>query len=136
MSSPSYEAWSDDVELPSLVPIYPLTSGISQKQIAKDMRSAFLLVSTDKENVDPLPEEIRLKNKLCTRSYAQKNIHSPDNFAALAAAKKRLIFDEFFTFALGISAMGNLPSSNKTVRKELKNGILYIVSDSKTYTIL
>lgn len=30
----------------------------------------------------------------------------------------------------------NLPSSNKTVRKELKNGILYIVSDSKTYTIL
>ena len=106
MSSPSYEAWSEDAELPSLVPIYPLTSGISQKQIAKDMRSAFLLVSTDKENVDPLPEEIRLKNKLCTRSYAQKNIHSPDNFAALAAAKKRLIFDEFFTFALGISAMG------------------------------
>ena len=106
LSSPSYEPWSDNVELPSLVPIYPLTSGITQKQLAKDMRSAFLLASFDKENADPLPEDIRLKHKLCTRAYAQKNIHMPDNFAALAAAKKRLIFDEFFTFALGISAMG------------------------------
>jgi hypothetical protein len=30
----------------------------------------------------------------------------------------------------------NLPSSDNSFRKVLKNGILYIVNDSKTYTIL
>jgi ATP-dependent DNA helicase RecG len=55
---------------------------------------------------DTLPEEIRKRNRLCTYSYALRNIHMPESFSALAAAKKRLIFDEFFSFALGISMAG------------------------------
>ena len=106
MMSPAYEPWRDDVELPSLVPIYPLTEGISQKQISKDIRSALALAACDAENEDIIPEDIRKKHKLCLQSYAIKNIHSPDNFAALAAAKRRLIFDEFFLFALGITMAG------------------------------
>jgi len=106
MTSPAYEPWQDDVELPSLVPIYPLTEGLSQKQIAKDMRSAMVLATCDTENDDILPEEIRKKHKLCLQSYAVKNIHNPENFVALAAAKRRLIFDEFFLFALGITMAG------------------------------
>ena len=54
-----------------------------------------------------LPEDIRRRNTLCLRSYALRNIHWPENFAALAAAKKRLIFDEFFEFALGLSIAGS-----------------------------
>lgn len=107
MTSPVYEAWDENAPPPSLVPVYPLTAGISQKQIAKDIRSALTLLACDREAADPLPEEIRQKYKLCARSYAQRNIHNPDSFSALASAKRRLIFDEFFTFALGISMMGN-----------------------------
>ena len=33
MNSPAYEPYSDNAELAPLVPVYPLTEGISQKQI-------------------------------------------------------------------------------------------------------
>ena len=106
LSSPSYEPYSENATLPSLIPIYGSTGKISQKQIIKDVRSALVLVACDRDAYDPLPEDIRLKYQLCMRSFAQKNIHFPESFASLAAAKKRLIFDELFTFALGISLVG------------------------------
>ena len=106
MTSPAHEPWNEEAELPTLIPVYPLTEGISQKQIAKDMKAAMVLASVAEDADDPLPEEIRRRNTLCLRSYAIKNIHSPDNFVALASAKKRLIFDEFFEFALGLTLAG------------------------------
>lgn len=106
MTSPAYEPYSEQVELPPLVPIYPLTEGLSQKQIAKDMASALRLCSVREEQVDSLPDEIRRRRGLCLESYALRNIHAPESFSALAAAKKRLIFEEFFTFALGMSMVG------------------------------
>ena len=106
MTSPAYEPWSETEELPSLIPVYPLTEGISQKQIAKDMKAAMVLASVAEDGDDPLPEDIRRRNTLCLHSYALKNIHAPESFSALASAKKRLIFDEFFEFALGLTLAG------------------------------
>ena len=102
MTSPAYEPYTEGSELLPLIPVYPLTEGITQKQIAKDIRSAMILAATDSDEGDILPEEIRRRHSLCTYSYAIKNIHTPTSFSALAAAKKRLIFDEFFVFALGL----------------------------------
>ena len=102
MSSPSYEPYSEDVALPPLTPVYPLSDGISQKQIAKDLGTVFSTANLSTV-ADPLPEDIRIRNSLCTLPYAIRNIHRPDSYVSLAAAKKRLIFDEFFTFALGLS---------------------------------
>lgn len=106
MTAPAYEPWDENAELPSLVPVYPLTEGISQKQIAKDMKAAMVLASVAEDSEDPLPEDIRRRNTLCLLPYAQRNIHAPESFSALAAAKKRLIFDEFFNFALGLTLAG------------------------------
>ena len=103
MTSPAYEAARSPENLPPLIPIYPLTEGISQKQIAKDMSAALRLSACTDTGEDPLPEEIRRRNGLCLESFALQNIHMPNSFSALAAAKKRLIFEEFFTFALGLS---------------------------------
>lgn len=103
MISPAYEAAPENANLPPLIPIYPLTEGLSQKQIAKDMSAALRLSACSDTGEDPLPEEIRRRNGLCLESFALRNIHMPDSFSALAAAKKRLIFEEFFTFALGLS---------------------------------
>ncbi len=102
MSSPAFEPWGEDVVLPALVPVYPLTEGISRKQIAKDVKSALTIAAYAEKESDFLPEEIRRRVGLCTHAFALRNIHMPDNFVALAAAKKRLIFDEFFTFALAL----------------------------------
>ena len=103
MASPAFEPYRDDAELPPLVPVYPLTEGLSQKQISKDMRSALTLASVSDEAEDFLPSEIRERYSLCMRSYAQRQIHAPDSFSSLAKARKRLIFDELLVFALGIS---------------------------------
>ena len=107
LNSPAYEPWQDGKELPPLCPVYPLTEGITGKQIAKDMKAAMVIAAGSGEREDWLPEEIRLRNRLCLASYALRNIHMPDSFVALAAAKKRLIFDEFFIFALGLSMAGS-----------------------------
>lgn len=102
MSSPAYEPYSPDIPLPPMVPVYPLTEGLSQKQLAKDVGNVFSAFNLDTLS-DILPEDIRIKNSLCTLPFALRNIHSPSSYLALATAKKRLIFDEFFTFALGLS---------------------------------
>lgn len=106
MTAPEWEAWSEDARLAPLMPVYPLTEGISRKQITKDIKAAMTLAAVAEDGEDPLPEEIRRRNSLCLRSYAIRNIHAPDSFVSLASAKKRLIFDEFFNFALGITMAG------------------------------
>ena len=106
MTSPAYESYCESSELLPLVPVYPLTAGITQKQISKDIRAAVAFAMSENANIDTLPDDIRCRNSLCTRAYALRNIHAPQSFSALAAAKKRLIFDEFFTFALGLSVSG------------------------------
>lgn len=106
MSSPAFEPYSEDAELMPLVPVYPLTEGLTQKQIAKDMKAAMVIASYAQAEEDFLPEEIRARHSLCVRSFALRNIHVPQSFSALSAARKRLIFDELFTFALGVSMSG------------------------------
>ena len=102
MSSPVYEPYREEPPLPPLTAIYPLAEGLTQKQIAKDLATVFSTFNTSTVR-DYLPESVRVANSLSMLSYALRNIHTPDNYVALAAAKKRLIFDEFFTFALGLS---------------------------------
>ena len=106
MSSPAYELYSEEVILPPLVPVYPLTEGLTGKQISKDMKAALSIASYAEADVDPLPDEIRIRHSLCVESYARRQIHAPDSFAALAKAKKRLIFDELLYFALGVNMSG------------------------------
>ncbi len=106
MSSPEFEIYRDDVELLPLMPVYSLTEGISRKQIIKDITASVGKIAADGAIADALPEELRKKNGLCTRSFALRNIHFPVDYISLAAAKKRLIYDEFFMFALGLGIEG------------------------------
>jgi len=99
MSSPVAEAWIDGADLPPLWPVYRMTEGISAKQIAKDIAAAWALLDPTRE--DPLPAELREKRGLCTLNFAEKQIHRPDDWKSLATARRRLVYDEFFCFALG-----------------------------------
>ena len=100
MSSPAFEPYQDGIALPPFTPIYPLSEGLSQKQVSQNIATVLSLGS--REIRDYLPEEIRLKHKLCTRQSALRGIHFPESFTQLAAAKRRLIFDELFLYALGL----------------------------------
>ena len=104
MSSPAFEEVPSDGEtvLPPLFPVYPLTEGLSQKQVATHVALALRLAAPSMD--DPLPPKLREERGLCTLPWAQRQIHTPESLEALSTAKRRLIYDEFLLFALGLAA--------------------------------
>ncbi len=110
MSSPAADPWIDEMPPRSFYSVYRLSEGLSQKQISQNVESALAMASVSLP--DPLPEEVREKQGLCTIYYALRQIHFPESYAALATAKKRLIFDEFFLFAMGLSLSGGKAVKN------------------------
>lgn len=99
LSAPAAERIREGVALPDLHPVWRMTEGLSQKQIAKDLAAALDLLATD--GADPLPSALLRKRALCTLSYAERNIHLPENTEALKTARRRLVYDEFLETALG-----------------------------------
>lgn len=111
MSSPAHELLTDGIELPDFIPLYRLSEGLTHKQLTQNITATLQMAA--KELADYLPIEIRLENKLSTLGTALKEIHAPTSYSSLANAKKRLIFDEFFLFSLGI---------NTAVKKQKESG--------------
>ena len=109
MNSPSYEPCTAMKALPPLMPVYPLFSGLNQKQLAKLVNEA--VGALPSFLVDYLPSDVRRENSLCTLGYALKNIHSPESMDALNASIRRLTFDELFIFALSLSKMKAVQST-------------------------
>ncbi len=103
MTAPAYEPFVESRPLPPLYAVYPLTEGITNKLISDHIRQC--LPATGMVD-DPLPESVRAAEGLCTLGYALREIHAPADFQSLHTAKRRLAFDEFFRFALGLGTAG------------------------------
>lgn len=83
------------------LPQYPLTEGLSSKMVSTQMKTA--LESCGNLIKESLSTEILEKYDLCSKEEAIRNIHFPSGNEALEKAKKRLIFEEFLAFSLGMS---------------------------------
>lgn len=93
-----------------IIPIYPMTAGLSQKPVMAAVRQA--LDACAQELPDVIPEDIREKYKLAQNTYAYENIHFPPDFESLEIARRRLVFEELFLLAC---AMGKIKGRhNKT----------------------
>ncbi len=103
MTSPAYEPYVEGRPLPPLYPVYPLTEGLSNKMITGHVAACLPLTA---QIEDYLPEPIRAAEGLCTLGYALREVHAPETYQSLHAAKRRLAFDEFFRFALGMGLAG------------------------------
>ena len=114
LTNPKYEPYIESAELADFVPIYPLTDGISSKQIDKLIKSAINDILP--EIIDPIPDIIRLDNSLPTLSYAIKNAHFPDNEESLFKAQRRLAFDEMLFFGIGISMSASQKSKAEGIK--------------------
>lgn len=80
----------------TLKPIYSLTEGISNSFFEKNIKLLFDSYIQDEE--DFLPEEIKRKFELIDINKAKKDIHTARTMEEVLAARKRLVFDEFFLF--------------------------------------
>ena len=86
-----------------IVPVYPLTAGISSKQISQYVTQALDACLDSIEDVLPAP--LRQQYELCGAAEAYAMVHNPPSFEALEVARKRLVFEEFFIFSAGLSLL-------------------------------
>ncbi len=83
-----------------LVPVYPLTEGLSARWMRKLMKR---VVDGWVQQVEEyLPEHVRQREKLMTIQEALRQIHFPDSWEQLREARRRLCFDEFLLIQLGV----------------------------------
>jgi ATP-dependent DNA helicase RecG len=101
MRNPEFEPLDrQQIHTGRLVPIYPLTEGITVHWLRAVMSKAVEAWATDVP--DFLPEEIRRSLDLMPLADALAQIHFPDNMDLVHAAQRRLSFDEFLLLQLGI----------------------------------
>ena len=98
---PEWEPLDDDLlHTGRIVPIYPLTRNLYQKQVRALTRLALdaglPLIG------DPLPESVRARHDLLPLAQALDGAHFPDSADAQAAARQRLAFDEFLVLQIGL----------------------------------
>ncbi len=96
-------------EIPAFEPIYPLTSGVTQKVMAKAARAAVLRAPDLAEWIDPLQ---KAKAGWPDWHDAVERAHAPramSDLAATAPARERLAYDEFLAHQLTLAlARANL----------------------------
>ncbi len=80
-----------------LQPIYPLTAGLTNRALQKAANQALCLLEAGE---DYLPKRIVKQNKLISQKAALGEIHFPKSMETMLDARKRLVFDEFFRFAV------------------------------------
>ena len=100
MTNPVLEPEGRQLLTGRIMPIYPLTAGVSQTMLAKAMRQG--LDACRDLLPDALPDEVRQAHHLCYVGYAYENIHFPDSPEALEIARRRLVFEELFVLACGL----------------------------------
>lgn len=90
----------DVLSLGRIIPIYPLTEGISEKILRKATKWAI-----DRCGVmvpDYLPSSVVASANILPLAAALSQYHYPDSAELLAAARHRLAFDEMFVLQLGM----------------------------------
>ena len=85
-----------------LQPIYRLTKGITSNLLRKSIAEVLNEVTS---GIDYLPREIKTEHSLIALKDALREIHFPKSNSTLLDARRRLVFDEFFLFALSIDIL-------------------------------
>lgn len=95
----------------SIIPVYPLTEGLGLWDIKRAVR-----ISLDEclvEIQETLPQSLIKKHSLMTLSEALRNLHLPVKIEKAVAARRRLVYDEFFFFELML-AKRKMKAMNET----------------------
>jgi ATP-dependent DNA helicase RecG len=101
MNSPEVEQLEQqNLHTNRIVPIYSLTAHITQRWLRRLMYQVVTYWSPRVQ--DPLPRSTRRAAEVIDLSTALGQIHFPDSWEALKAARSRLAFDELFLLQLGL----------------------------------
>lgn len=105
MASPVVEPENRREVTGRIVPIYPLTAGVTQLVLSRSIRQG--LDACADILPDVLPDGVRQAHHLCRIEYAYRNIHFPETAESLEIARRRLAFEELFLFSIGLRRLRN-----------------------------
>ncbi len=109
---PSPQCFSAE-EQTGLMPVYPLTAGLSSRMVAANIRQAVAMLGEG--GADPLSPELRHTHTLCELGFALRTIHFPPSFHELGVARRRLIFEELLTLELALFQLRRRPKEPASV---------------------
>ena len=105
-----------------ITPVYPLTSGLTQKDLRTAVNTALRFYVT--RVIDFLPTEMRKSANLVDLPVALHQVHYPDSFELLRTAQDRLAFDEIFFLQLGVQQQKQAWQEIPADRFEISDGIV------------
>lgn len=116
MTNPVFERLdSEGITTRKILPIYPLTAGLTNAALLKAVRQALSICDPPREI---LPRQVREQYGILPAEEAYAAIHEPKTMAQAEQAKKRLIFEEFFVFSAGLALMRSARALKQAVPYE------------------
>ena len=89
----------ESMKVGRLIPVYPLTDGVDAGVVRRGILTVMPAATMLSES---LPADLRDRYGLMGIADSVTNIHFPVDRDCLAAARRRLVFDEFFYLQLGL----------------------------------
>ncbi len=115
------EEMEDQLTTGRVVPVHPAVGKIN----AHGMRKAIANALTRSQPIDEiLPEDVLDQLDLMDRSTAFDQIHFPDELAHVAAARRRLVFDELFRLEIALALRKHTQRDEATGIAHSKDGDL------------
>ena len=100
MSNPVWEPAGKNAQTGRLVPIYPATEGVTPAILQRLIQGN---LERYREHIPEIvPQEVRERQGLMSRSDALQAIHGPDGNDQFQQARRTLAFEEFLVFQTGV----------------------------------
>ncbi len=115
LSSPIFDKDGETKNTGKIIPLYPLTNGMTQNVLRSIIENALSLCNNQFEEF--LPTWIRKDYNVCEYNFAINNIHFPDKDEDFLQARKRIAFQELLLLQLGLL---NLKELGKKEDKGIK----------------
>lgn len=104
----SYEEYAKKTG--SLQPCYGLTAGLTNQAVTKAVKQAMNALSER----EYLPGYLLEEYQLISRKKAYEDIHFPGNYEDMLRARRRLVFDEFFTFLISLRKLKEFNEAHRS----------------------
>ena len=115
VQSPIFEEVGKEKNTGKIIPLYPLTNGITQNVIRNIIENA--MREAEGKFLESLPANILNEYHLSDINFAMKNIHFPNDFEDFEKARYRIAFEELLTLQTALLMMKyNVQTENRGIQ--------------------
>lgn len=133
MQAPVFDRVGEQKNTGKIIPIYPLTQGITQNVIRGIIENAIKIVAGEIE--EPFSDDFRKKYKLCEINEAIQKIHFPQKITEFEDARRRIAFEELLIMQLGLLQLKRGKNTNASGISFVNDGGIDELINSLPFTL-